>query len=127
MILTAVTATTEVIGVGVGALFSAGSGIGNSLAGLAKNIFTKGNSLTDIIQDIGSDFTAGYDTGSSLISSVITPVTGLLNSVISMGQTTIVNYSNWLSNTINLMSDTFTNVYQDGVTETKFGEKMEIT
>jgi hypothetical protein len=84
-----------------------------------------GKGFGDIFGDVADDFKEGYDKGSSFSSSITEPITTLLNSVIEQGQVAITNYSNWLSGTLSLMSDTFTNVYVDGVSETSFGQKME--
>jgi hypothetical protein len=129
ILLTAATALVEFTG---GVLEVAGGVVGGvvkSAIGFGKNLWNgiTGKGFGDIFGDIKDDFTGGYETGSSLTSSITGPVTDILNSAISMGQVAITNYSNWLSNTISLMSDTFTNVYKDGVTETKFGQKMEET
>jgi len=129
ILLTAATAVVELAG---GILEVAGGIVGGAakaVVGFGKNIWNgiTGKGFGDILGDIKSDAVEGYDSGAAITSSIVQPITGLLNSAISMGQVAITNYSNWLSNTLSLMSDTFTNVYTDGVTETKFGQKMEQT
>jgi hypothetical protein len=98
ILLTAATAVVEVgadiLEVTAGAL----GGVGDSLLGIGSNIISglKGDGWGDsgIFGDIQDDFAEGYEAGSSLASSILTPITGLLNSAITMGQVAITNYSN---------------------------------
>lgn len=127
ILLTAATAVVEIGGSIVNAAIGAVAGAGKAVFGFGKNLWNgiTGKGFGDIFGDVKDDFSEGYEAGSNLSASIIDPVTGLINSVIGMGQVAITNYSNWLSSALSLMSDTFTNVYTDGVTETKFGQKME--
>lgn len=126
------TAATAVVEMGAGLINGAVgvvTGAAKAVGGFAKNLWNgvTGKGFGDLFGDVVDDAKSGFEQGSNFMSSITTPITTLLNSVIAQGQVAITNYSNWLSSALSLMSDTFTNVYSDGVSETSFGQKMELT
>jgi hypothetical protein len=127
VLLSLATTVVELTGGFVDTAAGFATGITSAAAGFGKNLWNglTGKGFGDIFGDIADDYSEGYDKGSSFSNSITEPITTLLNSVIDQGQKAIISYSNWLSNTLSLMSDTFTNVYVDGVSETNFGQKME--
>lgn len=129
ILLTMATTVVEMAGGAVNIIAGAATGAVKAAGGFVKNLWNgvTGKGFGDIFGDVVDDVKSGYKQGSDIMSSITTPITTLLNSVIAQGQVAITNYSNWLSSALSLMSDTFTNVYSDGVSETGFGQKMELS